>query len=117
MPTLWTLGKPETRTQFTYSGSVVSGAVLHVPGRPRIAEKFFWKIIYKFEERTVRLGFKSTEPEAKGLSEWIRINSARLNIDPLTREHAECLAAIMDAEGYATVAYRKQEPGQVYMRF
>ena len=117
MPTLCTLGNPETSIQFTYSGSVNVGVVLHLPEKPRITAKFFWKILYQFEDRTVRLAFKSTEPEAKGLAEWVRVNSPRLNIDPLTREHAEYIAAIMDAEGYAMVAYRKQEPGQVYLRF
>ena len=117
MPTISTLGKPEKRTMFTYSGRVNNGVVLHIPGRPRISSKFLWKIVYRFENSTVRVGYKSTEPEGKGLAEWVRVNSPRLNLDPLTHEHAEYIAAILDAEGYAEAVYREHEPDDVYLRF
>ncbi len=117
MPTIFTLGKPETRALFTYSGRVNNGVVLHVPGKPRISSKFLWKILYRFEDSTVRVGYWSTEPEAKGMAEWVRVNSPSLNLDPLTHEHAEYIAAILDAEGYAEAIYREQEPNDVYLRF
>lgn len=99
MPTIWTLGLPGKRTQFSYDGSIEAGVTIHFTGSPRISREFFEAIIEEFQGRIIPGGFNMTDPTPGGLGEWVLKNSPQLNKIKLTPRHASFIAAILDHEG------------------
>ena len=102
MPRIWTLGGPNRRTQFEYSGSVATGATLHYTGSPRVSSEFFRAILHHFNGRTVPGGFSMTDPTPGGLGEWVQAHSAELNGCSLSPRHASFIAAILVSERLIT---------------
>jgi hypothetical protein len=102
MPTIWTLGSPGKRKQFSYEGNVNQGVVLQFTGKPRIASNFFKAIHANFEGKRIPGGFNMDNPTEGGLGEWVRDNSGRLNTERLSSRHASFIAAILVNEGFVT---------------
>jgi hypothetical protein len=99
MPTIWTLGSPAVRTQFSYEGNVEEGVMIHFSGNPRVSADFFKAIIHEFQGRKIPGGFGMTKPTPGGLGEWVSENSANLNVIKLSPRHASFIAAILEHEG------------------
>jgi hypothetical protein len=114
MPTISTLGPPGKRTQFTYSGEVQTGVILHFSGNPRVSAEFFAAILDEFRGQTIPGGFSMTNPTQGGLGEWVQNNSHRLNTVSLSQRHASFIAAILVNEGYITSSLRGNA---VYLHF
>jgi hypothetical protein len=102
MPTIWTLGNANIRTQFTYSGSVTTGVTLLFTGKPYIAPEFFNAILTQFKASTVTGGFSMTKPTPGGLGQWVEKNSKRINGIRLSPRHASFIAAILVHEELIT---------------
>lgn len=98
MKKLETLGSPNRRTEFIYSGSIHSGVVLHQSGSPKIDAKVFSEALQYFAGKTVKGGFKMDDPPVGGFGEWLQNESERLNSRKLTPRHASFVAAILCAE-------------------
>ncbi len=99
MPTIWTLGSPAKRAQFSYDGNVEEGVIIHFSGNPRVSADFFRAIIHEFQGRSVPGGFHMTKPTSGGLGEWVSENSGKLNVAKLSPRHASFIAAILKHEG------------------
>ena len=99
MPTIWTLGSANRRTQFTYSGSVSTGVTLLFTGKPYISSEFFKAIMARFKGSTVTGGFSMTNPTPGGLGQWVEKNSKFINGISLSPRHASFIAAILAHEG------------------
>ena len=102
MPIIWTLGGPNKRTQFGYSGSVATGATLLFTGCPRISPEFFKAILGHFGSETVAGGFSMTDPTPGGFGQWVEANSKEINGVSLSPRHASFIAAILVHEGFIT---------------
>lgn len=114
MPTIWTLGSANRRTQFDYSGNTSSGVTLLFTGNPNISPAFFKAILQQFANRTVPGGFSMTDPTPGGLGEWVEKNSKTLNGIGLTPRHASFIAAILVHEGLIKSSLRGNG---VYLHF
>jgi len=114
MATIYTLGHPSKRTQFTYSGDVASGTVLYFTGKPKISSAFYKAILNQFQGRTIPGGFSMTDPTKGGLGEWVDENSSKLNGARLTPRHASFIAAVLVNERYITNSLRGNA---VYLHF
>ncbi len=106
VPTISTLGSPGRRTEFTYSGDIQTGVILHFIGNPRVSSEFFVAILDKFRGQTIPGGFSMTNPTPGGLGEWVQNNSHRLNIVSLSPRHASFIAAILVNESHITSSLR-----------
>ena len=102
MPTIYTLGGPNRKTKFYYTGDVENGVVLHFTGKPRISPNFFRSILKQFVGLSIPGGFDMTNPTKGGLGQWVANNSSQLNTVKLTPRHASFIAAILEHEGYIT---------------
>ena len=102
MPRIWTLGAPNKKTQFDYSGSVDTGATLLFNAKPRVSPEFFKAILGHFNGKTVPGGFSMTDPTPGGFSQWVEANSKELNDVSLSPRHASFIAAILVCEGFIT---------------
>jgi hypothetical protein len=100
MPLIYTLGGPKKRTQFNYTGDVLTGVTIEFTGKPRIAHSFFQSILNQFRGSTIQGGFSMTNPSKAGLGYWVANNSKRLNHLSLTPRHASFISAILVHEGY-----------------
>lgn len=101
MPTIFTLGTPSRRAEFTYDGSVVLGVSVHYnSSQVFISAEFFQMILNQFRGSIVPGGFSMDNPIPGGLGEWILQNSSLLNPMPLTPRHASHIAGILWNEGY-----------------
>jgi len=97
--TLTTLGSPGKRTEFSYSGSIHIGVVLHQSGHPKIDSQLFREALSYFAGQTVKGGFKEDDPIPGGFGEWLQNESPRLNSQrKLTPRHGSFVAAILCAE-------------------
>ncbi len=101
MKKIWTLGSPNKRTQFEYSGSIQEGATINFSGNPTISPDLFQAITQQFSGRSIRGGFSMTSPTTGGLGEWIQDNSSQYG-RKLTPRHALFIAAIMVHENLIT---------------
>lgn len=99
MPTIWTLGSPAKRAQFSYEGNVEEGVIINFSGNPRVTADFFKAIINEFQGRRIPGGFSMTDPTRGGLGIWVQENSAKLNGIKLSPRHASFIAAILEHEG------------------
>ena len=102
MPTIWTLGQPRKRTQFTYHGNVKEGVTLYFANPQVVSADFFRAIFHNFAGSSLPGGFDMTDPIPGGLGEWIQLNSPHLNEVSLTPRHGSFIAAILVHEGYIT---------------
>jgi hypothetical protein len=104
---LITLG---TGRPFAYSGSLDEGLVLRYGGRERVVSGGFLVALQRrFAGRTVRAGLHASVPRTgTGLGAWVYAASRRLNAQPLSVRDASRLAAILVAEGWATVQRRQR---------
>jgi len=95
---------------FTYSGSLDEGLVLRSGRRERVVSAGFLRALHRrFAGRTVRAGLHGSVPRtATGLGAWVYAASRRLNGQPLSVRDASRLAAILVAEGWATVQQRNR---------
>lgn len=114
MQKIWTLGSTNKRTQFTYSGSVETGATLHFTGTPQVSSALFKAILTRFKGKTVAGGFSMTDPTPGGLGEWIAENSKRFNRFKLNPRHGSFIAAILVHEGYITSSLKGNA---IYLHF
>lgn len=97
MPTINTLGPPAKRTEFSYSGSVLSGVAIHYnEGNVSIPARLFEVILENFRGQAIPGGFSMTSPTHGGLGEWVQNNST------LSPRHASHIAAILVHEGFIT---------------
>ncbi|MGC9359672.1 MAG: hypothetical protein ACP5G7_04745 [Anaerolineae bacterium] len=99
------MGRP-----FAYSGSLDEGLVLRYGRRERVVSAgFMWALRRRFAGRTVQAGLHGSVPRtATGLGAWVYEASRRLNAQPLSIRDASRLAAILVAEGWATVQRRQR---------
>ena len=112
---IFTLGHPSKRTQFEYSGDVISGVTLNFKsGDIPVSDQLFQSILDEFRERSVPGGFSMTNPIRGGLGEWVEFNSSRLNSVRLSPRHASFIAAILENEGYIKSSL---EGNAVYLHF
>ncbi len=111
---IWTLGHPSRRRFFQYEGSVETGVILGLGGRPRVSARFFKVILEHFSGKTVPGGFNMTAPTPGGLGIWVQAHSRTLNGRRLSSRHASFIAAILFHEGYIN-AYRKGQA--VFLEF
>ena len=102
MPRIWTLGGPNKRTQFDYSGSVGTGVTLLFTAKPRVSPEFFKAILGHFNDKTVAGGFSMTDPTPGGFGQWVEANSKEINGVSLSPRHASFIAAILVHEGFIT---------------
>jgi hypothetical protein len=108
MPTIQTLGLPSKRTEFTYSGSVNDGVMLHYDiGRVGISSEFFEAILNCFRGTSILGGFSMTNPTPGGFGVWVEYHSQQLNQVKLTPRHASFIAAILKHEGYITSSLKE----------
>jgi hypothetical protein len=114
MPKIWTLGNSGKRTQFTYTGSVRTGVILHFASKSYISPKLFKFILARFNGRSIAGGFSMTDPTPGGLGQWVKQNSKRLNGTSLTSRHASFIAAVLVHEGLITSTI---EGNAVYLHF
>ena len=95
---LETLGSPRKRTEFSYSGSIQNGVVLHQKANKNIDARLFTEALKHFAGKTVYGGFKEDDPPSGGFGEWLQRESSRLNSSKLTPRHGSFVAAILCAE-------------------
>ena len=98
MKTIWTLGHPSKRTQFSYTGSIASKVTLNQSGAPKIEAALFQAALNEFRGKSVRGGFKENDPPKGGFGEWVQNNSKELTGRALTPRHASFIAAILCSE-------------------
>jgi len=114
MPTILTLGPPQRRTKFSYTGDTREGVTLHFSDNSRISPEFFQAILEEFNGRTIPGGFCMTNPTPGGLGEWVQNNSPCLNVVHLSPRHASFIAAILVNEGLITSSLHSNA---VYLHF
>lgn len=114
MPSIFTLGGSSKRRQFTYTGDVDTGVILHFTRKPHISANFFQAILKEFRGMTIPGGFNMTSPTSAGLGEWIQNNSSKLNPVRLSPKHASFIAAVLVNEGYITSSLKGNA---VYLHF
>ena len=103
MPQTTTCGPPAKATQFSYSGNIQSGIVIHFKTTSaRIDAAFLQCLIEEFRGRNVPGGFSMDNPTRGGLGIWVRDHSSVLNSAPLTPRHASFIAAILRDAGFLT---------------
>ena len=103
---LATLG---TRCPFTYRGSLDDGLTMRYGRRECDVSAGFLRALWRrFAGRTVKAGLHGGEPPPAGLGWWVRGASRRLNVQPLSVRDASRLAAILVAEGWASVQRRQR---------
>jgi hypothetical protein len=102
MPSIYTLGGSNRRTEFSYTGDVQNGVTINFTGNPRISPNFFQSILEHFNGLSIRGGFSMTDPTDGGFGQWVENNSVQLNPIKLTPRHASFIAAILEHEGYIT---------------
>lgn len=112
---IWTLSGPGKRTKFEYSGSVETGVSLHFrSGDKAISPAFFQAILDTFRGQVVAGGFSMTSPTPRGLGEWVRDHSRRINLLSLSPRYASFIAAVLVHEGYITASLKGNA---VYLQF
>lgn len=103
MPTILTLGHPSRRTEFTYSGSVKEGVILHFDKADKVVSAGFLKEILRcFRGASIPAGFSMTDPTPGGMGVWIEYYSQQMNPVRLYPRHSSHIAAILAHEGYIT---------------
>lgn len=100
MPFIYTLGPPNRRKRFSYTGSVTEGVFLEYLDRPQVSADFFNAILHRFAGETLPGGFGMYRTIQGGLGEWVEINSLLMNSVKLTARHASHIAAILWNENY-----------------
>jgi hypothetical protein len=100
MKTIWTLGHPSKRTQFSYEGSVTNGVALDQYGKPNIDAAFFRAALDTFRGRELKGGFSEDDPPRGGFGEWVQNKSRDKNLNrrTLTPRHGSFMAAILCEE-------------------
>jgi hypothetical protein len=93
-----TLGSPGKRTEFSYSGSIQTGIILHQSGKPHVDAKVFAEALRHFAGRRVYGGFREDDPPKGGFGEWLQAESPRLNSRRLTPRHGSFVAAVLCSE-------------------
>ncbi len=95
--TVWTLGHPSKRTQFSYTGSISTSVTLVQSGKPTIDCALFGGALNTFRGRTNKGGFKEDDPPRGRFGEWVQNESKgkRLTGRALTPRHGSFIAAIL----------------------
>lgn len=97
------LGTWDSRSNFSYEGSVEKGTVIYYGNNRRvnISSEEYSNLIKHFKGRTVAIGTSRTSPPKDSLGSWIKENTAKPAI-------ASCLGPILINEGYAEKVGRSE---------
>lgn len=101
MPTIFTCGSYNKRTQFSYDGSLEDGFTIHFDSGDALISSLLVKTaLGQFRGKEVIGGFSMTNPTPGGFGQWVTKKSRSLNKKLLTPRHGSFIAGILRDLGY-----------------